>query len=35
MMVASTLIEEGVSPSSVALFDGNFKMGKKVAITGG
>lgn len=35
MMVSATLAEEGVPAVSVCVFDGNSKMGKKVAITGG
>lgn len=34
MMAAATMVEEGVNARSVTLFDGNAKMGKKVAITG-
>ncbi len=35
MMVAATLVEEGVPVANVTVYDGNSKMGKKVAITGG
>lgn len=35
MMVAVTLAELGISGESIALFDGNTSIGKKVAITGG
>ena len=35
MMAAATMVEEGVVPAYVSVFDGNSKMGKKVAITGG
>jgi len=33
MMVAATLVEGGIPGESIVLFDGNRRIGRKVAIT--